>query len=49
MNVFLIMMPGIVGLAIAGVAALSWALRSGQFEDPKGAAFRILDDGDGPV
>ncbi len=49
MNVFIFMLPAIVGLAIAGIAAFSWALRSGQFEDPKGAAFRILDDSDGPA
>ena len=49
MNVFLLMLPGIVGLALAGLAAFSWALRSGQFEDPKGAAARILDDSDGPA
>lgn len=48
MNVFILMLPGIAGLALAGLAALHWALKSGQFEDPKGAAARILDENDGP-
>lgn len=29
-----------------GLAAFFWALRSGQFEDPEGAAARILLDDD---
>jgi cbb3-type cytochrome oxidase maturation protein len=48
MNAFILMLPGIVGLALAGLAAFSWALKSGQFEDPKGAAARILDESDHP-
>ncbi|MGD9868052.1 MAG: cbb3-type cytochrome oxidase assembly protein CcoS [Hyphomicrobiales bacterium] len=27
-----------------GLAAFMWALRSGQFEDLEGAAFRAIDD-----
>ncbi len=49
MNVFLLMLPGIAGLALAGLAAFRWALRSGQFEDPEGAAARILSDDDRPA
>jgi cbb3-type cytochrome oxidase maturation protein len=30
----------------AGLVAFFWALKSGQFEDPKGAAERILLDDD---
>jgi cbb3-type cytochrome oxidase maturation protein len=31
-----------------GLAAFLWALRSGQFEDLEGAAYRALDDEDPP-
>lgn len=48
MSVFILILPGIAGLALAGLAAFSWALKSGQFEDPKGAAARILDESDRP-
>lgn len=48
MNVFILMLLGIVGFALAGLAVFGWALKSGQFEDPKGAAARILDESDRP-
>ena len=48
MSVFLLILPGILGLALVGLVAFSWALRAGQFEDPKGAAARVLDDSDRP-
>jgi cbb3-type cytochrome oxidase maturation protein len=31
-------------LALLGLIAFMWALRSGQFEDLEGAAYRILED-----
>jgi cbb3-type cytochrome oxidase maturation protein len=31
-------------LGAAGLGAFMWALRSGQFEDLEGAAYRALDD-----
>jgi cbb3-type cytochrome oxidase maturation protein len=31
-----------------GLVAFLWALRSGQFEDLEGAAYRALDDDDPP-
>jgi cbb3-type cytochrome oxidase maturation protein len=31
-------------LGAVGLAAFMWALRSGQFEDLEGAAYRALDD-----
>ena len=33
-------------LGALGLAAFLWALRSGQFDDPDGAAVRILLDDD---
>jgi len=48
MNVLLYMIPAAALLAGAALAAFVWALRSGQFDDPKGAAVRILNDDDGP-
>lgn len=48
MNVFMLMLPGIAVLALVGLGAFCWALKSGQFEDPKGAAARILEESDHP-
>lgn len=48
MNVFILMLLGIAGLAALGLLAFRWALKSGQFEDPKGAAIRILQETDRP-
>lgn len=31
-------------LGLLGLAAFLWSLRSGQFEDLDGAAYRILED-----
>lgn len=33
-------------LGLTGLAAFFWALRAGQFDDPDGAALRILNDED---
>lgn len=50
MNLVLILLPIALLLGLAGLAAFFWALRSGQFEDPEGAAARILiDDEDHPA
>lgn len=49
MNVFLFMLPAALGLAVAALAAFGWALKSGQFEDPKGDSARILGRDDRPV
>jgi cbb3-type cytochrome oxidase maturation protein len=48
MNVLILMIPAALGLGAAGLAALIWALQSGQFEDPAGAAARVLLDSDKP-
>lgn len=38
------LIPVALFLGLLGVLAFMWALRSGQFEDLDGAAYRILDD-----
>jgi len=50
MNGVLILIPIALFLGLAGLVAFLWSLRTGQFEDPDGAAMRILiDDQDGPL
>ncbi|QLC26521.1 cbb3-type cytochrome oxidase assembly protein CcoS [Parasphingopyxis algicola] len=39
-----ILIPVAIGLGLAGLAAFFWALSDNQFEDPDGAATRILVD-----
>jgi len=48
MNILYLLIP--VGLVLLGVAvwAFMWAVRSGQFEDLEGPAYRILMDDDEP-
>lgn len=46
MSVLIFLVPIALLLGLAGLAAFFWALRSGQFEDPKGAASRILIEDD---
>ncbi|MBI1385133.1 MAG: cbb3-type cytochrome oxidase assembly protein CcoS [Rhizobiales bacterium] len=38
------LIPSALVLGLVGLLAFLWALRSGQFEDPDGAAYRVLDD-----
>lgn len=40
------LLPIAVLLGFLGLLAFVWALKSGQFEDLEGAAYRILDDDD---
>ena len=44
MEILTILIPVSLTLGGAGLAAFIWALRSHQFEDPKGDAERILSD-----
>lgn len=46
MSVLAFLIPIALVLGGVGLAAFFWALKSGQFEDPKGAAERILLDDD---
>jgi cbb3-type cytochrome oxidase maturation protein len=42
------LIPCALLLGLAGLAAFLWSLRSGQFEDLDGAAWRALQDDDEP-
>lgn len=44
MTALVFLIPIALGLGVVGLLAFFWALKSGQFEDPKGAAERILLD-----
>ncbi|WP_417232829.1 cbb3-type cytochrome oxidase assembly protein CcoS [Brevundimonas sp.] len=49
MKILLILAPMSLALGIAAVIAFLWTLRSGQYEDIRGASERILiDDDDRP-
>ncbi len=45
------LIPVALFLGLLGLGAFIWALRSGQFDDLEGAAYRILEDDedDGPA
>lgn len=44
MTGLILLIPVALGLGLLGLLAFFWALRNGQFEDPDGAASRILID-----
>ena len=46
MNVLVILIPVALVLGFLALAAFLWALKNGQFDDPDGAAVRILNDDD---
>lgn len=46
MTGLLVLIPLALGLGLIGLAGFFWALRNGQFDDPDGAAARILIDED---
>ncbi len=48
MNVLLYLIPIALFMGFLGLLGFLWALRSGQFDDPEGAAERILHDDDSP-
>lgn len=50
MDLLIYLIPVALGLGLLGLIAFLWAVRSGQFDDPEGAANRILlDDDDKPL
>lgn len=49
MNILLLLAPISVLLGLAAVAAFVWTLRSGQYDDIRGSAERILIDDDAPI
>lgn len=44
MNAILLLLPIALILGLAGLAALIWAVKSGQYNDIQGDAHRILFD-----
>ncbi len=42
----LLLIPLSIGLGLLGLCAFIWALRNGQFDDPEGAAWRIIPPDD---
>lgn len=46
MTGLIFLIPIALAMGLAGLVAFFWALRSGQFDDPDGAANRILIDED---
>jgi len=50
MQIIAYLIPIALGLGGLGLVAFIWAARTGQFDDPDGAAYRILiDDDDRPL
>lgn len=51
MNGLLLLIPVALCLGLIGLAGFFWAMRNGQYDDPDGAASRILmddEDDEGP-
>lgn len=48
MDILIFLAPVSVALALLGLGAFWWTLRSGQYDDPLGDASRILVDDDAP-
>lgn len=43
------LLPSALLLGLLGLCAFLWALKSGQYEDLDGAAYRILEDDEQPL
>ncbi len=46
MNILVFLVPVALGLGLLGLAAFLWSVKSGQYEDMEGAAYRVLRDDD---
>ena len=49
MTIILLLIPAALLLALLGLGAFFWTVKTGQYEDMDGAANRILLDDDGPL
>ena len=49
MTALLFLIPVALGMGLLGLVGFMWSLKSGQFDDPQGAAERILHDEDKPL
>ncbi|TPQ31771.1 cbb3-type cytochrome oxidase assembly protein CcoS [Bradyrhizobium guangdongense] len=48
MEILVILVPLALALGLAGLVAFLWSLRSGQYDDLDGAAWRAIADDDPP-
>ena len=48
MDILIILIPLALFLGCMGLAAFFWTLKTGQYDDPEGAACRILVDDEPP-
>ncbi len=48
MEVMVILVPLALALGLAGLLAFLWSLKSGQYDDLDGAAWRAIADDDDP-
>lgn len=48
MNMLIYLIPVALALGGLGLAAFLWSLKSGQYDDLDGAAWRVLEDDDAP-
>jgi cbb3-type cytochrome oxidase maturation protein len=48
MNVLVYLVPMAIGLGLIGLLAFLWAMKTGQFDDLDGAAWRAISDDDLP-
>lgn len=46
MNLLIYLIPVALFLGFLGLIAFLWSLKNGQYDDPDGAAVRILNDDD---
>ena len=46
MTIIVYLIPVALVLGLLGLGAFIWSIRSGQFDDMQGPAYRILDDDD---
>ena len=44
MSVLVFLVPAALALGLLGLAGFMWSLKTGQYEDLEGAAWRILED-----
>jgi cbb3-type cytochrome oxidase maturation protein len=49
MEVLIYLVPIALALGLLGLGAFLWALRTGQYDDLEGAAWRALMDDDAPA
>jgi cbb3-type cytochrome oxidase maturation protein len=46
MNILIYLIPIALLMGGVGLVAFLWSLKSGQYDDLEGSAWRVLDDGD---